>query len=629
MVFESIYDIIKQLVMKNINENGVEIDKVVNEAFETLSEDDLMKIGNEFVNINVGNRNKENIINFTEKIINKENQKKWKYEKMLLSKSVNALIYAATQVGKSKAMCDFIRVCLKDNVPVIVSSDNKTDQLEQLYERMKAELGDTSVKMMKIAETNYNSMKNAFEESGNRVVLFCLDNSSQIEKMISNISQLHCRYDNVKSIKKIALIHDEADTVTKDKNIKKITEEQAESHKKWIELVDFLNTRMSYIDFKRVFVTATPENCCMLYNIETPDVIKLESPSTYRGYKDIEYNNLEDDLDMRDILKKEIKRIKDDGTNEVILYCIDRKIADGQDLVLNDLSKTLKCVVNTYNGNGIISIFRTISKSDKFQTQLKKNNITFNRDSKTFTMKNLPIRQFYTICKKIGEKCVVTIGKDLIARGISYVGEDEENPLTATTIIYKPGMSMHSVGICQTLGRVTGCAMPELKRRVYAPKDVISTYKLYNENQEKYIKKILDEKTVTTTKDIIKNLIFEKLSRSIDRKKLDLKMKMKTEETNTETDTKTDSDRMKELINMWWNADTIIGKILKYVYECNGDGVCETELKEFISNCGSNNINGIYIHLTASAKEYKLIFERNNEITNIREEARKYIDENM
>jgi ribosomal protein L31E len=625
MAFEQVIEMIKQLVAKSMGASGIEFDNIVNEALDTFSEDDLVKMGEEYAELNVGNRNKENVKTFTEKIMKKENKKMTKYERVLLSKSINALIYAATQVGKSKAMCDFIRVCLKDNVPVIVSSDNKTDQLEQLYERMKSELGDTDVKMIKIADTNFASMKKAFEESNNRVIMFCLDNSSQVEKMINSLAILHSRYDNVKSIKKIALIHDEADTVTKDKNTNTIIEDQAESHKKWIELVDFLNTKMSYVDFKRVFVTATPENCCMLYNIESPEVIKLESPPTYRGYKDIEYNVLEDDLDMRDILKHEIQRIKDDETNEVILYCIDRKIADGQDLVLVDMSKTLKCVVNTYNGNGIISIFRTVSKADKFENQLKKGKISYKRDSKTFTMRTLAIRKFYTMCKAIGEKCVVTIGKDLIARGISYVGEDEIHPLTATTIIYKPGMTMHSVGICQTIGRVTGCAMPELKRRVYAPEDVINTYRVYNENQEKYINKILKE-SAKTTKEIIKGMLFEKLQRGIDRSKLDLKMKMKTSSIPTESE---DITRMQELLNNWWGASSIIGKILKFVYDSK-TGVSETELKQFIENCGSNSPEKMYHHLITSSKEYKLIFERNeSQTTKIREVARKYINENM
>lgn len=559
------YDMVTEFLRTNVN-----VEDVAETIFETFSdEENLLKMGQEYSAINSGNRNQVNVTAFSENIMKKENIKVHKYERFLLSKNINGLMYSPTQVGKSMAICDVIRVCLKDNVPVIVSSDNKTDQCEQLYNRMKSELGDTDVKLIKITETNFAKLQKAFKDSNNRVIIFCLDNSSQIEKVISNISQIHSRYEHVRSIKKIALIHDEADTVAKDKQTDISNGDQAVSHQKWIELVNFINNQMSYIDLKRIFVTATPENVCMLYNIESPEVIKLEIPNTYRGYKDIKYNNLEDDLNMRDILKEEIKRIREDGTFEVILYCIDRKIANGQDLVLNDMAKTLKCVVNTYNGNGILTILRDAVSAENFELLLKKSKTSYKRNSKTsFTMKKLPIRKFYTFCKEIGEKCIVTIGKDLIARGISYVGEDAINPLTATTIIYKPGMTMHAVGICQTIGRITGCAMPDLQRRVYAPADVIKTYRVYNENQEKYINRILKESSRTTCQ-IIQDTEFAHFNRGIDRNKLDLKMKMKKfalKEPENVNELSKDGVNLKKL-RKWLNNNSLVGKMVRKLYD--------------------------------------------------------------
>jgi hypothetical protein len=212
----------------------------------------------------------------------------------------------------------------------------------------------------------------------------------------------------------------------------------------------------------------------------------------------------------------------------------------------------------------------------------------------------------------------VTIGKDLISRGISYVGEDVNEPMTATTMIYKPGMSMHSVGICQTIGRITGCAMPSLKRRLYAPKDVIETYKSYNQNQEKYINEI--QKTdAKLTKEVIGEMIFDKLSRNIDRPKLGLKMNIR-EEGRERCE---DEERMKQLINMWWGANTIIGKILRYVYESES-GVSEMELKMFLEN--NSYSKAWYSDLEQENKEYKHVFQRDtNQITKIRKEAKEYI----
>jgi hypothetical protein len=82
---------------------------------------------------------------------------------------------------------------------------------------------------------------------------------------------------------------------------------------------------------------------------------------------------------------------------------------------------------------------------------------------------------------------------------------------------------------------------------------------------------------------------------------------------------------MKELIDMWWNANSIIGKILKFVYDSQV-GVSESELKEFIENAGSKSCGKMYYHLTTKQKEYSLIFERtSNNITKIKNEALDYI----
>ena len=84
------------------------------------------------------------------------------------------------------------------------------------------------------------------------------------------------------------------------------------------------------------------------------------------------------------------------------------------------------------------------------------------------------------------------------------------------------------------------------------------------------------------------------------------------------------NDEMKRLIDLWWNADTIIGKIIKYVYDSE-IGVKESELIDYIKKQGSKNAKQMYHHLTTNGKEYSLVFEKNNGITKLRKEARAYI----
>jgi len=86
-----------------------------------------------------------------------------------------------------------------------------------------------------------------------------------------------------------------------------------------------------------------------------------------------------------------------------------------------------------------------------------------------------------------------------------------------------------------------------------------------------------------------------------------------------------DHQRMKHLVNRWWHSDTIIGKIVKYVYEKTH--VLESDLKKFIEDCGSVNSESLYVHLTRTTKEYHIVFTRSGKITSLREEAFRYIED--
>jgi hypothetical protein len=373
----------------------------------------------------------------------------------------------------------------------------------------------------------------------------------------------------------------------------------------------------------------------MLYKVDCPDVMKLEIPTSYTGYDKIQHYDLHDDIHINKLLCNEVKRIKKAGTYEAILYCIDRKIMEGHDRVLKSLSETLKCVINTYNGQGITAYMRTVALEKKFESRLKKMEINYTKNDKYFQIKNMSIRKFYSIVKKIGENCVVTIGKDLICRGISYVSEDQHEPITATTMFYKPGSTMHAVGITQTIGRITGCAMPNLERRLYAPKDVYDTYINYNKNQELYISKISNATDTEITKDIIDELIFERYTRNVDRMKLDLKMKMKAP-SNSDSESELDDyedeeDKTIDGVNLeklrkWMNGHTLVGRMIKCLYKNETEMTFE-EFKESIEYDGTdkefkNNICG---GRGQNSQYGKLWYVKKNTIR-INKNIKRYID---
>jgi hypothetical protein len=347
---------------------------------------------------------------------------------------------------------------------------------------------------------------------------------------------------------------------------------------------------------------------------------------------------MEDDLQINRHLVSEVERIKESGTYEAMLYCIDRKIVDGHEVLLRNLSNQLDCVVNTYNGDGICTYIKKNLRV-KFEKKLNKYDIEFQKVGRYYKMKNMAIRKFYTIIKSIGENCIVTIGKDLICRGISYVGEDVEDPITATTMFYKPGKTMNVVGMCQTIGRITGCAMPSLNRRLYCPKDVYENYMKLNRDQEMYIKNI-EKSEGLTTKVVVGSSEFE-YTRPIDRPKLSLNKQIEKirsqlpkkkpvviesdSEDSEDSESEDENDRMVELINMWWGKRKIIAKVLSFLYE--NEDTNEEELKEFIEECGSKNVDKMYKELIRKDKKFTSVFQRKNNITNLTKEARDYIDE--
>lgn len=460
----------------------------------------------------------------------------------------------------------------------------------------------------------------------------------------------------------MSIIHDEADTITKHNDVNTITDTQPASHSAWLEFMEMCEDHMTHVVWKRVFVTATPENCCLMYNITSSAVFALQIPETYRGYKDIHYVGMNDDIDIYGTLRREVSRIQAAGTFEVILYCIERKTHQGHAVVMDRMHDELNCTVSTYNGNGIGVVFKTdelcemfediidIYNDDKCKFDKKAKQLTYTRNNMMFHVKDLPISDFYTMCKAIGENCVVTIGMDLIARGISYVGRDRKEPLTASTMLYKPGATMHGVGITQAVGRITGTAMPELQRRLYAPHDVINTYKAFNLNQEKYIKKIATSIDTLDVKHVIDSLEFCKLPRKIDRPKLKLRMNMTHEySSDLEEDLETtvtstassdadmscsssvgsdeDEDSENEdtdtvlLVRRYWGTNTFAGIVMRVAYDNDGR-VSEEELyRELVNFKIMTNLKAL------QKKECKCVFSVRKGVVCLTEDAMECIRE--
>ena len=551
----------------------------------------------------------------------------------------NSLIYAPTQVGKTKAMIQLVKECVSHGVSVIISCENKKDQMGQLFERLSYMVEQHYTDVFKdcfittVDNRNFNNIVSEMNEN-KTFVLCCLDNMTQIQNVYEKMIALY----NQHSLKTLCVIHDEGDVVTKSRNINNVTVNQPASHKMWIKCInDYVD---SGISVKRVFVTATPENVVYLH--KPGYVWNLPIPDNYIGSDQILFNDINDFSEnyIVKLLAREVQSLQQTGG--VILYCVERNKDDSLvdnratqlgvfSSLVSNIKKTGLDAISVYNSNGILVSLRSKNQKKLFVNRLESMGIKYiSKENKRVihVKKNeMSISRFYGYLQSVGCKVVLTIGKDLISRGISFVSDSKENPLTATTMIYRPGPTLHQVGICQAIGRLTGTSQPGLHRRLYTTNDVYTNYMTFMNNQKQIIKTIVENGNMAD-KALNSDITLWKSTRSIDRPTLKLEKDIQfwSEQIEQFNDDHDDDDdqRMKDLIDMWWNAETIIGNILKFVYESE-NGVPEKRLKHFIKHLGTMSKTW-YTDLHTPNKQFVKVFCRDsNRVTYLLPQARQYI----
>jgi hypothetical protein len=430
----------------------------------------------------------------------------------LESQKQHCLIYAPTQVGKTKAVINMIKKCIDyKRVAVIVSSDNKTDQQEQIYSRIETSLLGAHVDLIKCSK---NTKKNIISSLKQKLmpIVFCLDNFSQIEKTADAFQLVLGKRKFKNHIDQVVIIHDEGDVVTKSSKTYKELRDAARSHQEWVDMIDTLS--QSY-NVKRIFVTATPENCVIKYNIKNKFIIDLEIPNDYVSYKQIQNKEIPSTLkEMKTILQFHIEENSSKNDYGAILYITDRKINSHATFLKQFEKLNGNFVIHTYNSNGIT----TTVPSELFAKNLGDALKQEIKPYKKCTI-DIPIRDFYQVVKDSGINTCITIGMDMIARGISYCSTAKTpDAMTATVMIYNPSKKLHNVALAQTIGRLTGTARPDLPRVLYAPLNVYTNYKNYNLNQETYIKKLKENPETYSSDEMVTIKFVNKLTRDIDRK---------------------------------------------------------------------------------------------------------------
>jgi hypothetical protein len=140
-----------------------------------IATDRLRFLEDKLHTMNVENRNNQLVSSMARKILKNENinQKILKMLQMTNNKLEHALIYGPTQIGKTNAIIQFIKTCIEQKIPTIVSSDNQSTIskpgkiIEYLLRQPNMECNrDTMINDLKISIHNIEDCSTSLSNQG-------------------------------------------------------------------------------------------------------------------------------------------------------------------------------------------------------------------------------------------------------------------------------------------------------------------------------------------------------------------------------------------------------------------------------------------------------------------------------
>jgi hypothetical protein len=373
------------------------------------------------------------------------------------------------------------------------------------------------------------------------LTILMLNNTTQITKLSKLVDKL--------KFTKINVFVDEGDTLNKYDCAH--YNDKGKTQDLWEEFFDAHEARV----FK-VFITATPENVIAIQKVTRENILLLPVPSTYR--KVTELHPWEGNIES---VQGELDRIRALKNGEFILY-VDEVYKSSHEYYAREFSVLLGCVTVGYNGDGVIAYINGESCGNYGSIS-----------SCLSAIKPLALM-----------KGLIVIGAKLINRGISFVGSDMDEPMAASVMFLVPSKKPYCVATAQILGRVTGTGRSDITRRVvYCTQKVIKAYTDYLHNQELIFNGPsgfsglknpdakdpgipLDRPFLSNTNQMYRDTCKEwgciKTSDTIDGVKL-------------------------SLIPKWIAEDTIIGKMFRFIYSCEGV-ITWQEFKSGVGYTGSD-----------------------------------------
>ena len=451
-----------------------------------------------------------------------------------------SLLHAGTQDTKTQHMMEQIAENIFDyNILILV--DNKNDQQQQMISRVKKYKmdgnlpEDTDILSDSLSHKNLsNKFKKMFQEDKRNQIMILKFNSSQIEKLTDAI--ILGKEENQYSTIRFQIFVDEGDIATKHENTDEIVDGQPKVHASFIKIRK--KCEQKDIDCSVQFISATPQNILVNYPIEK--IYTHESHPDYIGYKDIHFVPLQQSKSI-DMVSQLVPQITYEmtlhGEKGNILVCTNRKKVD-QEKLLRVVTQLNVLTIN-YNGDGV-RIFIPVQYISAFENQIQTyrsqdgKKVCFSRiDSQTFISKDIYIGDVYQMLNNMEVQISVTIGKDLMGRGISFcsISREDSIPFATTRMILDVSNTTHCVSLIQMIGRLLGTVCPNSKRVLYCKKNVYDDYMKATEDVQRNIEmyqNLLESGEIQYTNEI-PNYRITKRSRDEDRVNANVKTEIRRE----------------------------------------------------------------------------------------------------
>ncbi len=390
------------------------------------------------------------------------------------------LLTSLTQVGKTRVMIKGINACIMLGKLVIITMDNFKDHLEQTMSRIKLEIDYPDTVFIETSDkcidgTNDKKWIDDYSRaisSRKPAIIFALNNKNRVKQILKFLQIITRQYQI-----DLVIFHDEGDLVIKD-TCSEFSEKQPRVHQEWTRVQQIIKDNPSS-QLCRIFITASPETCCVVYSIKECRIYNIEPCSEYTSPMDIEWAHNSE-------LHEECKRIT--NLKGSLLYKTSLECFDHEKILEQLMIEIPWAVIHTYNGQKTLLYI-----PDTYTTIFEKISLEQSKNNPRICImpNNIPIRKLYSIFEQEQVSLVITIGGVLLSRGISFVSESGQ--FCALGMYYIVSKDTHCTGMLQSIGRLCGNVRPGIKRRLLSEEKVFQNYKLFIETQSSFLKNIQDD----------------------------------------------------------------------------------------------------------------------------------------